>query len=192
MPLKDYATALGSRTDTADVECSMAADMSRPPRQASVMVAIYGNTPKVLMTKKAEHLKIHAGEIAFPGGKKDKTDMDLLHTALRESREETGVDIPRDRVVGVLRPVMTLCSNFVIAPFVCILDSLPPVSPNREVDEILEIPIGPLLSTQQDDPENSTVIPRYRFTFNEHVIWGASADMLKQIADKMRGNYRPG
>ena len=57
---------------------------------ASVMIAIYGTEPNIIMTEKPETMNSHAGEISFPGGKFDKKDNDLLDTALRETKEEIG------------------------------------------------------------------------------------------------------
>ena len=60
-------------------------------RLASILVVIYGDDPIVLMTEKPKHMKFHAGEISFPGGKLDSDDSNLLETALRETREEIGL-----------------------------------------------------------------------------------------------------
>ena len=81
-------------------------------RFASVLVVIYGEEPLVVMTEKPKHMKFHAGEISFPGGKLDANDSDLLQTALRETTEEIGLIISRDQVIGQLEPVVTLNSCF--------------------------------------------------------------------------------
>ena len=60
---------------------------------ASVLIIIYGKEPMILMTEKAKTLKVHAGEIAFPGGKWCEKDQDLLETAIRETREELGLKV---------------------------------------------------------------------------------------------------
>ena len=76
-------------------------------RLASVLVVIYGQSPKIIMTEKPKSMKFHAGEISFPGGKFDANDSDLLETALRETSEEIGLDVSKDQVIGQLTPVMT-------------------------------------------------------------------------------------
>ena len=91
---------------------------------ASVLIIIYGDKPEVLMTKKSITLTQHGGEISFPGGKISETDGDLLDTALRETKEETGLEISRDDVIGQLKQVITLNSGFTIVPFICILDGI--------------------------------------------------------------------
>ena len=67
---------------------------------ASILVVIYGESPIVVMTEKPKHMKFHAGEISFPGGKLDSTDSNLLETALRETSEEIGLNIKPDQVIG--------------------------------------------------------------------------------------------
>ena len=155
---------------------------------SSVLIVIYDNDdPKILMTKKSSNLKIHAGEIAFPGGKADSDDPDLLYTALRESQEEINLEISKSQIIGQLDPVRTLNSNFTIIPFVSVLDSLPKLQHNHEVEQVLQIPVKPFLQTLQNDPDpqHNKIQEMYTFTFQEHLIWGASARMLKQIVDKL-------
>ena len=133
MILDDFRYAL--RTE---INPDVAFDPKTKP--SSVLIVIYDNPPKILMTKKSAHLKIHAGEIAFPGGKLDDGDSDLLHTALRETKEEINLEILRSQIIGQLNPVITLNSNFTIIPFVCVLDSLPALEHNYEVEQVLDIP----------------------------------------------------
>lgn len=180
MILDDFRTSLASKINPGVAGPGAS-------RLSSVLIIIYGGPPKILMTKKASHLKIHAGEVAFPGGKLDGCDADLLCTALRETREELGLDIPRSLVIGQLEPVRTLNSNFTILPFVCVVESLPEITRNREVDRVLHIPARPFLKTLQDDldPGHNAIREMYTFTFGEHLVWGASARMLKQVFDRL-------
>ena len=159
-------------------------------RLASVLVIIHGAEPKVLMTKKSEILKIHAGEISFPGGKLDKTDEDLLYAALRETKEEIDVQIKPEQVIGQLKPVRTLNSGFTITPFVAVVDELQNLKQNFEVESILHIPIIPFLKTLEDDPDpnHKSIQEMHIFKFNQYIIWGASARILKQIVDIFKNN----
>lgn len=154
---------------------------------ASVLIVLFGSEPKVLMTKKSKILKIHAGEVAFPGGKFEKHDVDLLDTAIRESREEINLSITRDHVIGQLLPVTTLNSGFVIVPFVAVVKRLPRLKDNPEVESILQIPLKELLHTLENDkdPLHQSLMEMYVLKYHEHIIWGASARMLKQIHDKL-------
>ena len=78
---------------------------------ASVLIVIYGKEPIILMTEKAKTLKVHAGEISFPGGKWCEKDEDLLETAIRETEEELDLQISRKQIIGQLDPVVTLNSK---------------------------------------------------------------------------------
>ena len=155
---------------------------------ASVLIIIYGDKPEILMTKKPITLTQHGGEISFPGGKISEIDDDLLDTALRETKEETGLKILRDNVIGQLKQVTTLNSGFTIIPFVCMLDSIGRLVPNSEVDSFLHIPLLPFLETLESDldPKHNSIQEMYTYTFEKNLIWGASARMLKQITDVLK------
>ena len=154
-------------------------------RLASILVIIYGDDPIVVMTEKPQDMKFHAGEISFPGGKLDENDSDLLETALRETSEEIGLTIPKDQVIGQLEPVVTLNSGFLILPFVSILDKIPPLSANCEVEKIFHIPLKPFLNTgtRDPDPAHNIIQEMYTFEYQNQIVWGASARVLKQIQD---------
>ena len=150
---------------------------------ASVLIIIYGEEPAILMTEKAKTLKVHAGEISFPGGKWCEKDSDLLETALRETEEELDIRISKKQVIGQLEPVITLNSKYMITPFVAILDKIHPLKPNSEVNAVLRIPLVPCLKTMDKDTDRAhrSIKEMYTFTFEKYQVWGASARMLRQI-----------
>ena len=156
-------------------------------RLASVLVVIYGKSPKIIMTEKQKSMKLHAGEISFPGGKIDVNDADLLETALRETNEEIGLNISKDQVVGQLLPVLTLNSGFLILPFVSILDEIPPLVSNSEVEKIFHMPLDSLLGTiaKDTDPSHNLIDEMFTFEYQAQIVWGASARILKQIENKL-------
>ena len=160
---------------------------SEKTKLSSVLIIIFDNTPKILMIKKPITMNHHGGEIAFPGGKISNKDDDLLDTAIRETREETGIIVNHEEIIGQLKPVRTLNSGFTILPFVCILNKIKKLTPNSEVDEFLQIPLMPFLQTlaNDSDPEHNSIQEMHTFTFEEHIVWGASARMLKQITEKL-------
>ena len=157
-------------------------------RLASVLVVIYGKKPVVVMTEKPRHMKFHAGEISFPGGKLDSGDSDLLETALRETKEEIGLTIAKEQVVGQLKPVVTLNSGFLILPFVAVIDNIPPLSANAEVEEIFHISLDSFLKTmaRDPDPSHNLIQEMYTFEYENKIVWGASARILKQIQDCLK------
>ncbi|MDX1533844.1 MAG: CoA pyrophosphatase [Nitrosopumilaceae archaeon] len=154
---------------------------------ASILVVIYGQEPKVIMTEKPKDLKVHAGEISFPGGKPEDSDNDLLDTALRETKEEICLSISRDKVIGQLEPVTTLNSGFKIIPFVAIVDDVAPLEANAEVEKIFRIPFEPFLKTMADDPDpnHQSILEMFIFTFEGKTVWGASARVLNQIVKRL-------
>ena len=154
---------------------------------ASVLVIIYGHDPQILMIEKSKQLNSHAGEIAFPGGKWIDDDTDLLDTALRETKEEIGLTISRNDVTGQLDNVQTLNSGFKITPFVSIIDTIPQLTANQEVETILHIPMVPFLQTLADDPDplHKSLQEMYTFTYKDKIVWGASARILKQLVNRL-------
>ena len=157
-------------------------------RLASVLVVIYGKEPIIVMTEKPKHMKFHAGEISFPGGKSDSEDSDLLETALRETSEEIGLTISKEQVIGQLDPVVTLNSGFLILPLISMVDKIPPLSANAEVEKIFHIPLESLLKTEAKDPDPShnLIQEMYTFEYQNQIVWGASARILKQIRDCLK------
>lgn len=177
----------------ADAKSALSGGMHPVPtdpryKKASVLVAIYGAEPAVIMTEKPKGMRFHAGEISFPGGKPDAGDTDLLDTALRETREEIGLAVSRDQVAGQLRPVITLNSGFSILPFVAVLDDIPPLAANCEVEQIFHIPLGPLLKTMARDsePSHNKIQEMYTFEYSGNIVWGASARILQQIRERLK------
>jgi len=159
-------------------------------KYAAVLIVISGQDLKTIMTQKPMTMQQHAGEISFPGGKLAQDDKDLLDTAIRETEEEIALQISRKQVIGQLNPVKTRNSGFTIIPFVSALEDIPPLRPNPEVEEILQIPLIPLLQTLSvdDDEEHRSLFEAYKLTYHNKIIWGASARMLKQITDIFRQN----
>ncbi len=155
------------------------------PKRAAVMVMLYpkDNTTYVLMTRRATHLKYHAGEMSFPGGMfEEGKENDLLATALRETQEELSIEIDQGDVFGRLDIVYTRL-GFEITPFVSVLPLAPEYEPDKsEVGEVLEIPFTSLLSTQQWVVRKNYSEEGVMYRFKNHEIWGASAKILNQIA----------
>ncbi len=154
-------------------------------KHSAVLIVIYGQECHIIMTEKPKTMELHAGEISFPGGKISPADSDLLDTAIRETREEISLYISRRDVIGQLKPVTTLNSGFTILPFVAILDHIPDLQPNKEVEEILHIPAIPFLKTMSPDtdPHHNFISEMCTFLYNSKLVWGASARILKQLAD---------
>ncbi|QPJ64881.1 MAG: CoA pyrophosphatase [Candidatus Nitrohelix vancouverensis] len=154
---------------------------------AAVMLILFpylGRT-HVLMIKRAMTLKLHKGEIAFPGGIFEDDDEHLLDTALRETQEEIDLEIPIERVMARMNPVETR-TGFIVSPFVTLLDQAPDCRDSfneDEVEEVLFIPLTPLIATQQRDVGFKREEEMYVYWYERHRIWGASAKMLHQLGE---------
>ena len=114
-------------------------------RDSAVLVpfVVRGEAPALLFTLRPAHLRRHAGQVSFPGGVRDAADATLLHTALRELREELGVPAGSVEVLGMLDEIPTT-SEFRVVPYVGVLDPAVPLRPDAgEIAELLEIPARP-------------------------------------------------
>lgn len=157
-------------------------------RPAAVLLLVYpkGGDHVVLLTKRTAHLEHHRGEVSFPGGAYHPAeDPDLLHTALRETHEEVGVSPALVEVHGRLDDQMPR-SGFVITPYVGSVPETPDLSPCAdEVAEVLEVPLGALLApgALRTDPRpyEGRIIDTFYYLHNDHVIWGATARILRQF-----------
>jgi 8-oxo-dGTP pyrophosphatase MutT (NUDIX family) len=133
----------------------------------------------------------HGGQIAFPGGRREPEDADLLTTALREAEEEIGLDRDSVEVLVALPVVETIATGFRVAPFLGRLNSPPPVwrRQEREIDEILEVPLADLLHPEAHAVETWQLpgwpepreIPFYRI--GEYKLWGITYQIVASIRD---------
>ena len=156
---------------------------------SAVLIIIHyhggGDTPYVFLTKRSSTVRSHKGEISFPGGRYVESDIEFLTTALRETEEEIGIRISQEQIVGSLRAVRTLTSNHFIVPFVTVQDKLPEHKiAAREVEAVIDAPLIDTLKSIAPDIEHYGLAKdAFRFTYGCHVIWGATARMLKQLYD---------
>ncbi len=156
-------------------------------RESAVLVPLYlkNGAPHVLLTRRPSTMRSHAGQIAFPGGVRDPEDQTLLHTALRESEEELCLPRGSVRVLGQLDQCPTI-TGFLIHPFVGFIEAMPPLTPSpAEVAEVLEVPLPHLLSPGNERMEKRLWLEKeyemYFYDFGAHVIWGATAHILKNL-----------
>jgi 8-oxo-dGTP pyrophosphatase MutT (NUDIX family) len=158
-------------------------------RMAAVLIIIHSKdqAPHILLTRRSSKLKYHTGEVSFPGGQfSRREDLSLLDTALRETREEVGLRFESHDILGKLRPVYTLTSNYRIVPFITVQGRIPePTIFAREVDCIVDAPLEETLATIEPDTEHYHISQKevYRFTYQGFVVWGATARILKQLYD---------
>jgi 8-oxo-dGTP pyrophosphatase MutT (NUDIX family) len=167
-------------------------------KPASVLVPIVARRDELtlLLTRRAAHLKDHSGQVSCPGGRVAAEDPSPEATALREAREEIGLDAARVELLGRMAEYHTR-TGFRITPVVGIVT--PPFelrADANEVEEIFEVPLAFLL-----DPANRQRHSRewqgetrwfYAMPWRDYYIWGATAAMLVNLADHLsQGRLRP-
>jgi 8-oxo-dGTP pyrophosphatase MutT (NUDIX family) len=160
---------------------------------AGVMLLMYpeGGELRILLNKRSESVEDHKGEIAFPGGRKDEADRTLLDTALRETYEEMGVRPQDVDVLGELDDVPTN-SNYLINAYVGTIPPSYPFQPNeREVAEVLEIPVAELRDSGNLRDEvrivDGGLVSRPSYAYRGHLIYGATARVLAQFLGLLDG-----
>lgn len=158
-------------------------------RAAAVLAPLYAREghPYLLFTQRSLALSRHRGEISFPGGSRDSADGTLRQTALRETREELGLDAARVEVLGALPSVFTAVSNYLVVPYVGWLgDDLPALAPNpTEVAEVIEAPLAALADPaiyhtelwQRGGMEHLV----HFYDLGPYRIWGATGRMLHSL-----------
>lgn len=161
------------------------------PVPAAVLVPIVLHpAPTVLLTKRTPHLKKHAGQVSFPGGRIDPEDPSPEAAALREAEEEIGLAPVHVDVMGRLKDQLT-GTGYRITP---VLATLPPaldlrISPD-EVEAVFELPLSVVLDPAAPRRQKQEVGGVWReywvWPHHEHFIWGATAAILVQLAERLR------
>ncbi len=145
--------------------------------------------PHAVFTRRRADLRRHAGEISFPGGRRDPEDADLRDTALREAEEEIGLPRSEVRLLGELPPTSTFVTNYVIHPFVGEIPAgLAWQVSEREVDAVLELPLRRLREsrTRTRMERRGISFETDAYILEEHLIWGATARILEHLLERLR------
>jgi 8-oxo-dGTP pyrophosphatase MutT (NUDIX family) len=161
-----------------------------PARPAAVLIPCFAEAgaPHLLFTHRSTAVLEHRGEISFPGGAFEPRDTSLLKTALRETREEIGLTVAADAVVGALPPVSTMVSNYLVTPFVAVLGTIPPLQLNRrEIDAVLHVPLAhlqdPINLREEQRQLGGSTRRLYFYHYGPHLIWGATGRILHELLE---------
>ncbi|HEY3970811.1 MAG TPA: CoA pyrophosphatase [Solirubrobacteraceae bacterium] len=157
---------------------------------AAVLVALYASDDelRVVLTKRRADLRRHAGEISFPGGRRDPEDDTLMDTALREAEEEIGLARSEVRVVGTLERTSTFVTNYAIHPFVGLLEGPHPWRASElEVEAVLEPTLHDVHAgrTRTRLERRGFSFETDAYVFDEQLVWGATARILEGLLERV-------
>ncbi|MGV3344400.1 CoA pyrophosphatase [Enterobacteriaceae bacterium LUAb1] len=160
-------------------------------QQAAVLIPVVHHCqhPGIILTRRADSLRNHAGQIAFPGGMQESSDTSLIATALREADEEIGLDPGDVRVLGTL-PAVTSRTGFQVTPVVGLI---PPHYDfhlsTHEVAMLFEMPLAEALRLNRyiplDIPYHNTPHRIWMSWYQQHMIWGMTAGIIRQLGQQI-------
>ena len=158
-------------------------------RNASVLILLFPSKEDVneiegVLIERSEYDGVHSKQIGFPGGERDHDDLDDVHTAIRECREEIGVKVMSKSILGPLTPLYIPPSNFLVKPYVAWLSSRPLFSiDSNEVASLLLFQISYLNDENnwRNYQVNGIMVPGIKF--GKHLVWGATAMILREFID---------
>lgn len=181
----------GGASSDFDLNPDVVLPEGRKLRPAGVLIPIQviDGAANVILTKRSSHLKHHPGQIAFPGGKQDEGDADVVAAALREADEEIGLRPDNVRVLGTL-PAHETVTSFTVTPVVGeVVEPFEFKPEPGEVDEVFRVPLSHV-----SEPRNFLIEGRrwrgqrrqyYTVPYGPYYIWGATARMLRGLAERM-------
>lgn len=167
---------------------------AKNPKESAVLALFYPNKfnqTNILLMLRASYNGVHSAQISFPGGKKEINDVNLQHTALRETQEEIGILKKDITIIRKLTKTYIPPSNFWVTPFLGILEKTPEFKTNNEVEKLIEVPVIEFLDKNSLSSKNLTTsymqnIDVPCFKLNNYIVWGATAMMLSEIKDLLK------
>lgn len=191
-PLSPLIAALkhsGAASSDFDLSSGVTLPENRRLRPAGVLVAILcdGDEARLFLTKRSSVLRHHPGQIAFPGGKPEPQDSDIIATALREASEEIGLEPGNVEVLGCM-PLHETVTGFNVTPVLARVRA--PFSPrpeSGEVEEVFQVPLDHVLDVSRYSVQarrwRGTLRHYYTVPYGPYYIWGATARMLHALAE---------
>ncbi|WP_409524755.1 CoA pyrophosphatase [Nitrincola sp. MINF-07-Sa-05] len=155
--------------------------------EAAVLVVMTDQVhdPEIVLTVRSHLLSTHRGEVAFPGGKRDPEDADLLHTALREAEEEIGLSQDKVQIIGSLGQVVSK-HQLQVTPWVGVIPSQLPLRPNPgELDKVFKVPVSFFLENEAQRMDSFIYEGRTHrisaWEYDGEIIWGLTAYILTEF-----------
>ncbi len=166
---------------------------------SAVLIPIYFKDGQyhILFIQRTDRVKVHKGQISFPGGACEPNDGTAANTALRECTEEVGVVAESVELLGELDDFFTIGSGYIVTPFVGVVPWPYPFKPDgHETEELIEVPVSALLDKnclrQEKEVVDGWEVPTYFYNYQGKVIWGATARILNQLLDIWAGVMKEG
>ncbi len=158
---------------------------------AAVLVPIYVDRGEIhlVFTRRRDDMRRHAGEVSFPGGRRDDDEDDLRTTALRESEEEIGLPRSAVSIIGALQPTPTIATGYAVYPFVGLIESTRDWVPSAgEVAAVLELSLQTLVGgyARRRLLRRGLPIRTDTYRVGDDLIWGATARILADLLDRLR------
>jgi 8-oxo-dGTP pyrophosphatase MutT (NUDIX family) len=163
----------------------------RKPAPAAVLVPVVRRDPEltVLLTLRTGHLNSHAGQIAFPGGKLDRSDRGVVEAALREAHEEIGLEASHIETLGFLDRYLTRTAYSVVPVVAMVVPDFKATPHPGEVSDMFEVPLRFLMTRENHQIHSLDWRGRtrhyYAMPYGERYIWGPTAGMIKNLYDRL-------
>jgi len=180
----------GGASSDFDLNMDVVLPEGRKLTPAAVLIAVREDTRTVILTKRSARLKHHPGQIAFAGGKQDPSDASPIAAALREAHEEIGLDPTQVDVLGEL-PTHETVTGYAMTPVIALVrGSFDPIPELGEVSEVFDVPLAHLMRPASFIIEGRIWQGRlrryYTVPFGPYYIWGATARVLRGLAERMQ------
>lgn len=164
-------------------------------RQSAVLILFYPHEGKIFLPLilRPAYDGVHGGQMAFPGGRKEREDENLIRTAMREAQEEIGVRLTDVKVLGEISRLFIPPSNFYVQPVIGYMEKRPEFYPDpREVDQVVEVSLDDLLNPANIGKKTlnvrGTEVEAAYFDIQGHTVWGATAMMIAEMIELIQSS----
>lgn len=190
MNLQHLRACLLEQPQTGPVVIEDGADnLTLTPAAVLFPIVVRDTGHTVMLTQRTAHLRDHAGQISFPGGRVEAEDLSPTHTALRETEEEVGLSRERVEILGFL-PEYRTGTGFRVTPVVGLVHPPFELQPDPfEVAEVFEVPLAFLLDPgnhQRHEMHYRGALRQYfAMPYGDYFIWGATAGMIRSLSERL-------
>tara|TARA_B100000427_G_scaffold241333_1_gene204249 strand:- start:175 stop:795 length:621 start_codon:yes stop_codon:yes gene_type:complete len=166
-------------------------------KTGSILIIFYKKNNEFYfpLIKRSNKLKNHSSQISFPGGRFDEEDINLKNTALRESNEEIGLKVKKNKVLGTLTQIYIPASNYKVSPYIAFYDKNPQFKLNSfEVDKLIEVSLNQILDKsnifkKKMKLSSGILIDCPYYYLNGFIVWGATAMILSELCAILKEKF---